>query len=303
MQGIVEYHLHDRGFGFIRYESQAGSQRLDRNVHFSNYGGVLNSGDRVSFDMETREDGRMEAVNIVPTADRQTGVVVTTGRKSYCYISVDDRFGDNQQVFAAFDDVIPDCIGRRALPVGARVSFRIEMQSVKGESRGKERAVDVVNEDVEAASIDASTHREFGQVTFWDGDRGHIVRPSGDTLVFLPKNVISEGLETIKVGGWLQYGVTVHRHLFNKEREQFRHRVYASDICVCLENSEDSDSTAQPILPIEFVEPGSIEAQFLEAEILPLAPPQSEKLALGEVYLPSEKKMTLRALIARKRAA
>ena len=299
MDGRVEFHLPERGFGFIRYESQPGSSRFDKSVYFARYSGLLSRGDRVEFEIELREDGRTEAVNIGPIADRHTGVVVTTGRKSYCYVSVDGRFSDNQQIFAAFDDVVPDSIGRRALPIGARVSCRIEIQAVKGESRGKERAVDVVNEDAEESSIDASSYREFGQVTFWDGDRGHVVRSSGDTLAFLPKNIISEGIETIKVGSWLQYGITVHRYLFNKERLQFRHRVYATDVCVCLDSEDDS----QPVLPIEYVEPNSLEAHFLEAEELPLAPPEPEKIAPGEVYLPSEKKMTLRALIDRKRAA
>ena len=188
--------------------------------------------------------------------------------------------------------MLPDSnTGKRALPVGARVSFRIEVQRIKGESNGRERAIEVVNEDMKQAPIDP-TFREFGQVSFWDGDRGHVVRPNGDTLSFLAKNIVTQGIEELRVGSWLQYGVRVNRYLWSDEKQNFYHRVYARDICVCLENSEGSGPDSQPILPVEYIEPGSIEAQFLAATELPLSQPPVSLLS------PQNRTKTLRELIA-----
>src|ERR1700680_2158628 len=124
--GVVRYFLPDRGFGFLKYSSN-GSDRLDREAHFrvEALQTFVQAGDRVEFEFGLDENDREEAIAVAPLNDRLTGIVCTNGRKSYGYIQVDGRFGDNQQVFVAFDDVIPDlATGKRWLPVGAKVSFR-----------------------------------------------------------------------------------------------------------------------------------------------------------------------------------
>jgi cold shock CspA family protein len=295
MIGRIKFWNQENHFGFILYSS-LGSNRLDCEIHFhdSALHSSVEPGDFVEF-LIGDHNGKPTAIDIALTDDRLTGVVINTGKQQYCFIEVTGRYGDDQRVFCAFDDVEPDPIGRRALTVGTPVSFRVEP---KGDGI-RERAVDVRNEDPALANIDVKKYREFGKVEWYDADRGHIRRPCGDTVAFLKRNVITEGVETIRQGTWLQYGINRHLYLFDKERQRFRQRVYARDIAVCME-----DANSQPIPPIEQgVEPDSAEAYFMTAPELPLNEPESDRLKPSDVYLPSEKKMSLKQLIARRSAA
>jgi cold shock CspA family protein len=303
MRGVVKFYLPARHFGFICFSSQPGSNRLDRSIHFydTELSGYVDQGQRVEFEIDTKDE-KEEAISITPIDDRFSGTVVTTGRKAYCFINVDDRLGEDGRIFCAFANVEPDVIGRRALSVGTRVSFRIE---VNGDGLG-ECAVDVRSEDPSLATIDAEHYREFGSVEYYDGDRGHIRRSCGDTLTFLKKNVVTEGVDTIAPGTWLQYAITRHNFLFSEEHQQFRHRVFARDIAVCLGSSNDLGSDSEPILPVEFVAPDSVEAHFLQADQadqLPITVGEPERLSAGQIYTASERKLTLRELIERRALA
>ena len=127
--------------------------------------------------------------------------------------------------------MIPDSLGRRALPFSVRVSFHIGHHSVKGQSQSKGAGrFEVRNLDAEGelASVDRSTHREVGQVSFLqDNDFGYILRPNRDRIPFLVRNVITEGAETIRVGSWLQYGIEVQRFCWSDRNAGFYHQVYA----------------------------------------------------------------------------
>jgi cold shock CspA family protein len=284
--GTCKFYNEQKHFGFIRYASRPGSDRLDGEVYFhdSSLRSFIQAGDRVAFELD-ENDGKPCAIDIaIFTEDRLTGTILNTGKRPFCFVEVDGRYGDNQRVFCAFDDVIPDVIGRRSLSVGARVSFRVE----SGRGGMHERAVEVRSE---LADIDPESYREFGKVAWYDADRGHIQRPCGDTLAFLKKNVITEGVETISVGTWLQYGIKVDLFMFCEATGQFRHRVFARDIAVC-----PADKNSQPIPPVEFAEPGSFEAQFLAADVLPL----SEPTRPARLWRPDEMKLPLREIIRRR---
>jgi cold shock CspA family protein len=239
----------------------------------------VEKGDRVEFQIQDN-DGTERAVEIIRKEDRLTGAIIHSG-KGYGFIEVDERFEDNQRVFFSYSDVIPDAIGRRAMPIGTRVSFAVEMKG------GKERAFDVQNEDPSLSPIDPTSYREYGSVHWFSDDRGYITRPNGDSLIFLTKNVVSEGIESIKQGTWLYYGINRHTFLFDRATQKFRHRVYAENICVCL------------------AEPGSVEQFFLTAPELPLDEPT---VPVSPVYTsvllsPNNRAKTLRQLIAEKKIA
>src|SRR5690242_10339110 len=224
MKGVIKFFNTERDFGFIRYSSQPGSVRLDREIYFSgaNLCGSASPGDNVIFAISDN-DGKQNAIEVTPVeATRFAGTVVHVGKRQYGFIAVDDRHEDNQRIFFAHDDVLPDVIGRRGMPEGTRVSFELAHER-RFDTR--ERAINVQNEDPALAEIDPKTYREFGQIHRCDGDYGHIIRPNGDHLSFLVRNIVSEGRETIQVGSWLNYSIVQHLFLFDKVAEQFRHRV------------------------------------------------------------------------------
>ena len=121
--GIVKFLNCEKRFGFIRYPSQPRSNQLDKEVHFSDTAlrESVCAGDRVEFQIEQRED-RETAVDVTPVEVlRHTGKVCSIGKRQYGFINVDGRFGDQQRVFFAHDDVFPDILGRRAMPIGTPV--------------------------------------------------------------------------------------------------------------------------------------------------------------------------------------
>ena len=102
MKGIVRYFLPERCFGFLKYSSAPGSGRLDREAYFRDTAlrAFVQAGDPVEFDLGLGENEREQAIAVTPLNDRQSGVVVTTGRKSYCYIAVDGRTQTANRYFA-----------------------------------------------------------------------------------------------------------------------------------------------------------------------------------------------------------
>jgi len=302
MKGVVKFFNIERDFGFIRYASQPSSVRLDREIYFSgvNLRGSVNAGDQVIFEISDL-DGKQRAVEVTPVeATRFTGTVIYVSKRQYGFIAVDGRYEDNQRIFFAHDDVLPDVIGRRGMPEGSRVSFEIADEH---KCDRRERAVNIRNEDPALVQIDPKQYREYGQIHRCDGDYGHVIRPNGDHLSFLVRNIVSEGRDTIQVGTWLNYGIVQHLFLFDKVAEQFRHRVFADNIFVCLEGEN-----SQPMLPIEQAPPGSVEQFFMTAPELQLSEPSVPAPPASATYTsvllsPENRTKTLRQLIAEKKLA
>ena len=309
MFGFISMVLPERHFGFIRYASDQGAvdPLLDCSVFFSDteleeYVAV---GDRVSFEVVAEGNGKSHAIDIAQANDRLHGFVdsadpSTHHRHQFCFIQGDD----GRQFYCSFQkDVVPDCIGRRGLSPGTPVSFRVR----PGNPGQKDQAVDVRNEDPALANIDPATHREFGRVATFLGDYGHIWRQCGDTIGFLVKNIITEGIEGICPGLWLEFGVTVQTYRFYEDIQRFGHRVFARDIAVGVrEERQPQMASVSPDTPFD---PDSIEAQWLaaaEAEPAPVmeATPQSLPVKSSATCLrPEFRRKTLRELASIIKAA
>ena len=290
MIGFIAMCLPERHFGFIRYSSQqeAADPPLDQSLYFSdtNLQECVQVGDRVAFDIG-EVNGKPRAANIVlAEGDRLHGVIESEyPQHQYCFI----RSDDGSPVFCNFASIIPDLIGRRGLCAGTPVSFLVK----PGGAGRCDEAFDVRNEDPALIQIDPATYLEWGRVTFWNGDQGYIERPSGDTICFLAKNIVTEGVEDVCRGLWLQYGVMVRLYSFREDSQRFVHRVFARDISVSLREER------QLQMPLEAeitYPPGSFEERFLNAPELPPDELTTTK-EVGEIYTPAECKLTLRQLI------
>lgn len=291
MQGTVKFLNFEKGFGFIRYASQLGA-RFDMDARFENTDLIepVSVGETVDFVLEESERGP-RAHDIVPiVAERFNGVVSSEGPQKYGFIKVED----GRDIFYADRNVIPDILGRRKMPIGTPVSFEIEdRRSDKHES-----AKNVRNEDPALAQItDPDNYREVGKVRRWDGAEGtvksgRIERPNGDSILFGGDAVVSGGIETIRLGTRVEYGIDVRLFLFDKKSEEFYHRVAARDVVVVGKQPAVNSSSSY--------QPGSFEALFAAASELPVSEsPVVGPRKVGEIYTPKEKKTTLRDLIQR----
>jgi hypothetical protein len=188
-----------------------------------------------------------------------------------------------------------DPIGRRRPLVGDHVEFYLST-----EEKRKWRALNIVN--LTTSGIDRTTHREWSILKSWQpadpvaGVRplGWLERESGDSIILFP-NAIGD-FETIEpnicASLWICHGVAV---------SDYSQKWVATDAVVHFPDeqvidSSDSDS-AEPELLDE------ISQHFLDAEELPLDETESERLDPDQVYTASERKLTIRELIARKSAA
>jgi len=184
------------------------------------------------------------------------------------------------RVFFHCRDVLPDLINRRCIPAGSPVSFEI----VAGRN-GADAAVRVCNEDSGLEQIDPNNWNEFGRVRSWNGGWGYIARPSGDGLRFSAKNIVSEGIETIRVGTWLHY------HLGNVENDDGSIAWFAKQISVCVDPAPEA-------LPVETVEDFFASASELPLEEMPK--PEASPLS---IWSPAGRRMSLLDLIRRNKAA
>jgi cold shock CspA family protein len=273
-EGRIKFYREDRHYGFIVFESVPGSGKFDNQAYF--HASVLRShveaGSWIWF--ETEEDSKVpgkHACTYISAVERQSGTVIEVDEHGFYHIRT-DATGDVLQ--ASYREIIPDSICRRYIPVGSRVSFRLSDAPDK-------RVSDIENED--AGVFDLENYFEDGVVEVFNESQGygHIRRSSGDTIAFVVKNIISEGYESVRVGTWLRFQIYSRKFAFSDAKCEFYHNGFAHNISV-------------------FVEPGSAEDHFLNAQELPLDPPPSERLAPGDVYTPSEKRMTIRQLITRK---
>jgi hypothetical protein len=225
----------------------------------------LYSGDRVEFEIGSDERNQCTAVNVT-VLPRHVGTVVAVERLKYGRFEGIIEF-DGREFPFRFDDAVPDKIGRRHFVVGGPVSFYLV-----GED--SERLADVKSEDPSLDEI-ADDYREFGPVFFWDRNRGRIKRPDGSSISFLSKNVLDD-TSKIAQGVFLAYGIKVELFSFDREREIFWHRVFATDL-------------------VQQFPPESAEAHFENAPEMPLAEPQPNP---GECFTAQERKMSLREIIS-----
>jgi cold shock CspA family protein len=292
MQAIVKFLNFEKGFGFLRFSSGPDS-RLDGEALFkdADLTAPVSVGDTVDFVLEDSERGP-RAHDIIPIViPRFKGVVSSAGPRKYGFIQSED----GRDIFYSHQNVVPDLIGRRGMPIGTPVSFEIDLNRIDKH----EHATNVRNEDPALAQIvDPENYREIGKVRRWEGaegtvKRGRIERPNGDSILFGGDAVVSERLEDIRLGTRLEYGLDIRLFLFDLESEVFYHRVAAREVFVCERHPKSSSTSSY--------EPGSFESLFASAPELPLAEPTVMPRKVGEIYTPQEKRTTLRDLIQQRK--
>jgi hypothetical protein len=192
----------------------------------------------------------------------------------------------SESIFFHYEDFrTADPIGRRRPLVGDEVEFCLST-----EVKRRWRALNIVNRT--ASGIDRTTHREWSVLKNWQpadsvaGVRplGWLERESGDSIILFPNAIGDfENIEShLYAGLWIYHGVAV---------SDYSEKWVATDAIVQFPDEPQPE-------PLD-----EISQHFLNAAELPLDESETERLEPGHVYLPSEKKMTLRELITRKAAA
>jgi hypothetical protein len=276
MVGVCKFFIPGKHFGFVAYSS-VGSDCFDSElfVHGDNlHGYIPTTGDALEFEVGQDEvSGRTQVIDAFP-CPRYNGIVdraFSGGGRI--------RTEDGQVFHFGLDDVIPDLIARRLLTAETKVEFRIH----------EGRAVDVLSIDPTLDTIgNPDAYREYGRVDQLAGDHFYIIRPSGDRINCLMKNVVSEGSELIERGTWVYYRPNCIPFRWSKDRRTFYNQIFANEVFVCLGN-EAPEMIANALV----IEPGSAEAAFLAAPELPLAEQEVS------VYSPEDRKIPLRDLIRR----
>lgn len=186
--------------------------------------------------VEERKEQPEYGLATIPIDDviHQGKVVKHFADKLYRFIKPDDGSGD---VFFHFDEVIADCLGRKLTPIGSRVEFQM------GRKEGHDRTRAVNIRSLELEGVDSSTYRETSIIVRWfkddRGGSGLARRPDGGTVVVSDVDVITDGVETLDVGGRIFHGV------YPPEPGQIFWR--AVDIEVCLpESGPEPESIPDP---------------------------------------------------------
>jgi len=140
-----------------------------------------------------------------------------------------------------------DQLGRQrpqAYSIGSSVDFNI----VTGRN-GEPAAMDVCPYEPFAEPVDLSTHRELSTIVHWVTVHqiGIARRESGDWLAVSHRNVITSGIETLKVGSKIWHGIGF-KDDFDPSRPlqealDPKEVVRAMEIEICV---PDSESTALP---------------------------------------------------------
>jgi cold shock CspA family protein len=264
--GRIKFYRQDRGFGIIRSDSADiffhftalapdSPCELDPKTNRLRY--LMQVGEHVAFEMAETRDGRPCAVEVRGIEEPQRsfeGYVESFDvARGFGFLRTDAR---PDRIFVHHQDIATDSIGRRCLAPGMPVSFDIHLVPSRDDmTRMRERATYVQNNDP-SAHVDISTYTEYGTVVHWNGDTGHVLRPSRERLLFNVANIVSMGVETIAIGTFLNYGLE-HLCVFNDKIHDFRDSWFAKDISVCLPASDE-------IVPEESAyASGSIEDQFL----------------------------------------
>lgn len=113
----------------------------------------------------------------------------------------------HKRVFFHIHGVRLDQLGRqrpRAMNIGSNVDFKI-VQGRNGEPAG----IDICPFEPFTDPVDLSTHRELSTIVHWVAVHqvGIARRESGDWLAVSHRDVITTGLETLKVGSRIWHGV------------------------------------------------------------------------------------------------
>jgi hypothetical protein len=191
-----------------------------------------------------------------------------------------------QRIFFHEGSIIRDPLGHKCdATVGTEVEFLIN------ERPNKQRFASNVR-PTNRPEVDLTVHSEFSKVCFWDGfHHGYLDRGCGNSCCSLPffvKDIVTQGVEEIRLGDFVQHGVM----------PRGREGSGLSRAC----NVVLYESGFLPPVPEPVYEPGSIEEQFLlnaseEAEPQPTPAPEPS------AFSPEEMKLSLREIIRRRKAA
>lgn len=182
---------------------------------------------------------------------------------------------------------------RRHRPKATLIGDELEFDLVTLDD-GKFRAENIIN--LSALEIDPFTHREWSMTTSWTpadveggvSALGWLERESGDSALLTPINIENFGdvESSMSAGIWVYHGI---------QKADHNDKWLATNAIVQFPGEAEASESEEPL--------DELSQHFLNAPELPLIEPEPERLEPGHVYRPSEKKMSLRELIARKRAA
>jgi len=200
------------------------------------------------------------------------GTVIFVGpSRSFFYIQHADERGQIEEFFGHTSECRWDAIGRKRTNIylGCEVTF------VAGDSNSrtkKRRALHIRADAPDLEGIDLASYRELGRVKELQrkergGGYGLIERGADglDVLPFRFYSVISEGIEDLAVGDYLEFSIGC---IEKDEKISY----FAADICLCFKEAEEIPTP-------EEVQP----------------PKDSEK-----AYTSAERRLSLRELISRK---
>ena len=152
---------------------------------------------------------------------------------------------NDRKIFFHVYSVRPDFLGRQrpcATNVGSQVEFDLIPPARPG---GRPAAIDV--HPLESAfdePVDLETHRELSTIVHWNSEQqiGWASREFGDWLAVSNRNVITEGLETVKIGSRIYHGIQLCKGFdpLKPITKQIvaRDIVRAQPIEICLPDSE-----------------------------------------------------------------
>lgn len=291
-------------YGYIRYSTTG----VSRDLWFQT-DAELDVGDTVEFEAVLGTGGVDQAADVrllhkrVTVENAYDSIPRDAIHDSGVVHSFDPRTGviwidsRGHKIVSHLNDVVPNKIGRRVLPVGCPVEFE------RGCTQRGPRAFVIRDVSDTTAGIELSSYQEIGWLASWDAIHryGFIVRPCesgswetvGDELFCSYDELRTEGESDFPNGVWLRYKIGTR---IKKGRPGTKHpdprRVYFAREVECLVSAPEPEIAPE----------GSIEAHFLTVPELPVETP----VALPEesrIYSASDRAKSLRQLIAEKKQA
>lgn len=282
IEGRVKFFSDSRKFGFITAS--------DRREFFFHKSSVLGSelpicGVTLTFDTRTDPQGRLEAFNIV-FVNHNIAATVQQGRvrwwgqeKCFGYIHLKGASGEGNGIFFHLKSIVPDARGHRCRCM--QPSTPVEFVIHHG-SDGRDEALNVRSVKDDGADEDAF---EFSQVIAWNGQFGFLRRACGESdISFRVDQIVTTGAEEIAIGDYVKH----------KSRLHDGSKVFATEVHLF-----------EPgFVPEQEYPEGSAEAFFasIPDESEPQPAPSAPE-AEPQIYSPEDRKLSLRALINRKKAA
>lgn len=169
--------------------------------------------------------------------------------KLWGLIARDDHRG---RVFFHVHAVRLDQLGKQ-LPRASNIGSNVEFQIVPGRD-GKQAALDVTPYEPFADPVDLAAHRELSTIVHWVPIHriGIARRQSGDWIAVSHRDVITTGMETLKVGSQIWHSIGF-RDGFNpaaplEQQVDPKEVVQATQVEICLPEARPAPVTVSLLL-------------------------------------------------------